>query len=771
MIFLMIADVIATVVIAGVVSRMRQDKLPDQTNMSDTDKHVKSNKNQSDNGDIDKVKLKACTVVLTDIYKFDGSLCAGKTNALGGSDTVSDLPTCSRSYGKARARKVVIVPTQDDTGTTRFTVKLSDTTQSSQSSDPREDGAKLNYAEMNLQAVNVVRQEDYDWKDIHIDTLALKSELNSVHEVDTSCDSVLQASVSSDSVLQAGVSCDSVLQASVSYDSVLQAGISCDSLLQAGVSCDSDKTKAKAQKVVILATQVNVDGQKKTKFMVKSCDVTDCDDLRECDDDMRDSSDTEDYSEPSYAQKDKPNITETDGVTDIVAAPCTEENHLISIETPSRTSDLNIVTDDSYNKRDRNMASGETPYRCVTCGKTYRCSGGLKQHKAVHDANVTHYTCSVCGRWYRLQHSLNRHKRKQKHTCDTGHVTVNRTELAYADVCAVTLADTGVKSYPCPVCGQLFSKLFCMKQHRQKCCAEKCDTLNTTLDATNQIKPYKCGKCMRAFVSSACLKVHAHRHDKRYQCSTCGKLFYTSSNYSKHIVVHKSERRFSCKLCGKTYKYQPGIRYHMLTHTGKRPQVCDKCGKSFMCATALKIHGLSHLSEKIFPCSLCEKSFVIERHLGQHNRTHTGIKSVKSHLCFTCGKAFKRLTSLRNHVIIHSDDKPYICETCGKAFKSSVRLKTHTRTHTGEKPYSCGVCGTSFAQASALDVHKRIHTNVKPYTCAICGKSFVTSSQIKTHEKSHSGVKPHACTICGRTFTLPHQRRAHEKTHNNATKK
>ena len=737
---------------------MRQETLPDEANMSDTHKHVKSNKNQSDNGDIDKVKLKACTVVLTDIYKFGGSLCAGKTNALGGFDTVSDLPTCSPSYGKTRARKVVIVPTHDDTGTTRFTVKLSDTTQSSQSSDPREDGEKLNFAEMGLQEVNGVKPEDYDREDNFVETLALKSERNSVVEVDTSC----------------------------------------DSLLQAGVSCDSDKTKVNEQKVVILATQVNVDGQNKSKFMVKSCDVTDCDnlrecdddmsyssdtenysepsyaqkykpnvtetygvtdivtdcdDLRECDDDMRDSSDTEDYSDTSYAQKDKPNVTEREGISDIVAAPCTKENHLISIETPFRTSDLNIVTDDSDNKRDRNPASGETPYRCDTCGKTYRCSGGLKLHKAVHDTDVTH---------------------KLKHKCDTGHVTVNRTELAYADVCAVTLADTGVKSYPCPVCGQLFSKLYNVKRHiqRKKRCmenAEKCDTLNITLDATNEIKPYKCGKCMCVFVSSACLKEHAHCHDdKRYQCSTCGKLFNTSSGHKKHNVVHTGERPFSCKSCGKTYKNGASLKYHMLTHTGKRPQVCDKCGKSFLGPSALKTHGLSHLTEKIFPCFLCEKSFVCEQHLRQHNKTHTVIKS---HLCVTCGKAFKKRTSLRRHMIIHSDDKPYICETCGKAFKSSERLKVHARTHTGEKPYSCGVCGTSFAQSCALDIHKRIHTNVKPYTCAICGKSFVTLSQIRTHEKSHSGTKPHACTICGRTFTLPHQRRAHEKTHSNATKK
>ena len=724
---------IAGIVIACVVSReQRREKLPDEANISDTEEQMKSPKNQCGNGDTDKVKLKECIVVLKDIYNFGGSLCAGKTNALGGSDTASDLPSCSRSHGKTRARKVVIVPTQDATGTTRFTVKLSDATQSSQGSDPREDGGKLNFAETSLQEVNAVKPEDYDRDDIYVETLAL----NSVHEVDTSCDSVVQASVS--------------------YDSVLQAGISCDSLLQAGVSCDSDKTKVKAQKVVILATQVNVDGQKKTKFMVKSCDVTDCDDLRECDDDMRDSSDTEDYS-----------------VSDIGA----EENHLITIKKPSRTSDLNIVTNDSYHKRDRNPASNETPYRCDTCGKTFLCGYNLKQHKTVHDANVIHYTCSVCGWWYKTKNSLKVHKRK--HTCDTGHVTVNRTELAYADVCAVTLADTGVKSYPCPVCGQLFPKVYFMKRHRQKRCrenAEKCDTLNTTLGATNSedptpslIMPYKCGKCNRVFVSSAHLKVHSHFHDvRRYPCCTCGKLFRTSSGRKKHNIVHTGERPFSCKSCGKTYKNGGSLRYHMLAHTGKRPQVCDKCGKSFKCALALKSHELSHLSERIFPCSLCEKSFVSERHLGQHNKTHTGIKS---HLCVTCGKAFKRLTGLRQHMIIHSDDKPYICETCGKAFKSSERLKTHTKSHTGEKPYSCGVCGTSFAQASALDVHKRIHTNVKPYTCSICGKSFVTSSQIRTHEKSHSGVKPHTCTICGRTFTLPHQRRAHEKTHSNARKK
>ncbi|KAK2185319.1 hypothetical protein NP493_240g02011 [Ridgeia piscesae] len=212
---------------------MRREELPDGSNTSDMEKQTKSNKSQFYNGHIDKVKLKACTVILKDIYKFGGSLCAGKTNALGGSDTASDLPTCSRSYGKTRTRKVVIVPTQDDTGTTRFTVKLSDTTHTCQSSDSREDSDKFNYAEMNLQEINVVRQ-DCDRKDIYIDTLAQRSEFNSVIQEGASCDSVLQMGASCDSVLQMGASCDSVLQMGASCDSVLQMGVSCDSVLQMG---------------------------------------------------------------------------------------------------------------------------------------------------------------------------------------------------------------------------------------------------------------------------------------------------------------------------------------------------------------------------------------------------------------------------------------------------------------------------------------------------------------------------------------------------------
>lgn len=169
--------------------------------------------------------------------------------------------------------------------------------------------------------------------------------------------------------------------------------------------------------------------------------------------------------------------------------------------------------------------SGEKPFSCEVCGKSFYVREHLKRHFNNIHMKVG-YQCNVCGRILTDSSNLKVHMRNH----------------------------TGEKKYVCEVCGKGFTQWASHYYHKFTHSKER---------------SFQCSFCEMAFRCPRTLAEHKKTHvhsGAKHTCDTCGNEFNSRKNLTSHMRIHVAGRPHQCNVCNAKFKLRKYLLQHLKTH-------------------------------------------------------------------------------------------------------------------------------------------------------------------------------------------------------------
>lgn len=294
---------------------------------------------------------------------------------------------------------------------------------------------------------------------------------------------------------------------------------------------------------------------------------------------------------------------------------------------------------------------------CEICNTHFTNKTHLAEHMKEHTQEKSTYACEVpgCSFLGRLPAHLDLHKKTNHssfhYTCLRCTKKIFKNPIDFKIHMAQHDAEP-LGDFKCihRGCNQLFQNGDDLEKHT------KLTHMNDSQQIVCNFGLFQCKSCSFSYKTESDLQMHkinAHAIWP-HSCELCGKGFYSSKIFQKHVQAHKTVMEGFVKCvygdCHGIFSVPSDLRTHMKTHWKKMG--CDVPDCTFSCNSKgdLQLHKSSVHSIWLHNCKLCGKGFDRTNDLKQHMESHVSFErlGVLQSNYKECRQTFNSPTDLKN---------------------------------------------------------------------------------------------------------------------------